>query len=254
MKWNGRKVYMKGMEILKILCAGVLIVFSVYAFLIWEGILFIGEPINRNYSVRGIQVSAKYGKIDWTHLKKDMNLTFVYIKATEGKKGKDSKFEQNWKLGKDSGLYVGAYHEFSLEQDGEKQAKNFISRVSATPNTLPPMVKIVTVQEQDGIAPDPSKVKKQLKAYIRTIQWYYNQTPIIYTDMDGYYQYIDREYQLYQLWIKNVTCYPFIKENRQWIFWEYKETQPWTYGGEKQIGLSVFDGSYKNFQSIFGVK
>lgn len=47
------------------------------------------------YPVRGADVSHYQGDIDWKVLAKQ-DLSFVFIKATEGASAVDSRFEYNW--------------------------------------------------------------------------------------------------------------------------------------------------------------
>lgn len=60
---------------------------------------------------------------------KEQNIKFIYIKATEGSKTKDNKFDENWTNTKNAELLSGAYHFFSYDSEGKTQAENFIKTV-----------------------------------------------------------------------------------------------------------------------------
>ena len=62
---------------------------------------------NDKKMVRGIDVSAYQGEIDWDKIA-DQGFKFAYIKATEGTTLVDKRFKTNWDDADDAGLYRGA--------------------------------------------------------------------------------------------------------------------------------------------------
>ena len=123
---------------------GILILISLAGFLallLYLGIVHINNPSKVKYPVAGVDVSAYQGRVDWDILS-EQNIDFAYIKATEGSTFKDSCFEYNWKEASKTDLRIGAYHFFSFESSGEKQATNFIDSVDAIPEMLPPVIDV----------------------------------------------------------------------------------------------------------------
>lgn len=59
--------------------------------------------------VRGIDVSAYQGDINWSQVK-DSDVDFAFVKATEGLLYTDAKFIYNWQSMKDEGITRGVYH------------------------------------------------------------------------------------------------------------------------------------------------
>jgi lysozyme len=59
-----------------------------------------GIPIPTDYSIHGIDVSKYQQNISWEAVKamdvKGIQLSFAFIKATEGTSNKDSYFKRNW--------------------------------------------------------------------------------------------------------------------------------------------------------------
>ena len=53
-------------------------------------------------------------------------ISYVFIKATEGTSLKDKHFKKHWRKAKEAGVRRGAYHFFRSSTDPEKQAKHFI--------------------------------------------------------------------------------------------------------------------------------
>src|SRR5215207_7897685 len=101
-----------------------------------------------------------------------IQLSFVFIKATEGVRNEDINFKRNWKKAKDAGLARGAYHFFITSKSGKQQAENFIKRVKLEPGDLPPVLDI----EQTNGVPGP-KLRERVKEWLDVIEEYYGIKP-----------------------------------------------------------------------------
>src|ERR1700743_4000530 len=105
-----------------------------------------GIDIPVSYSIHGIDVSKYQDAINWGSVKDmkvgDVQMSFAFIKATEGLGNEDAYFLRNWKRAKDAGLARGAYHYFLATKSGKAQAENFINSVELTPGDLPPVLDI----------------------------------------------------------------------------------------------------------------
>ena len=84
--------------------------------------------VDEKNSTIGVDVSSYQANIDMNKLK-EQNIKFIYIKATEGSKTQDKKFNENWKNAKNADLLSGAYHFFSYDSEGKTQAENYIETV-----------------------------------------------------------------------------------------------------------------------------
>jgi lysozyme len=65
--------------------------------LLYNGIIWFNAPTTSKYPVRGIDVSHHQDTIDWKMLTENENISFVYIKATEGTSWEDPLYEYNIK-------------------------------------------------------------------------------------------------------------------------------------------------------------
>jgi len=70
---------------------------------------FDDSEFSDKYFVRGIDVSHHNSFINWEQLR-DENVTFVYLKSTEGMSHKDKNYKSNYRAAKTAGLKVGTYH------------------------------------------------------------------------------------------------------------------------------------------------
>ena len=109
------------------------------AALLFFGVIHFNHPELTGKTVRGVDVSAYQGEIDWDILA-SQGIDFAYIKATEGSGYVDPQFAANWEHAASTGLRIGAYHFFSFETPGATQAENFCNTVTASDGMLPPVI------------------------------------------------------------------------------------------------------------------
>ena len=219
-----------------------------------NGLVWFNMPSDKSYPIKGVDVSAHQGHIEWKILK-EQGISFAFIKATEGSSWVDKHFSYNFASARDSGLYVGAYHFFSFDSSGLTQAENFIRNVqdSKLPKSLPPVVDIEFYGTKASNPPSTQSVYKELDKLLLHLEQYYGVKPIIYTTPSFYDIYLRGRYKDNPLWIRSVFFAPdslwarlfnvyFDKD--AWVFWQYnpKGILKGYRGAEKYIDLNVFNG------------
>lgn len=230
---------------------GIVILFGVVMFfLISNGIVLLNNPSSKDFPVRGVDVSAYQGEIDWQKLSGE-DIQFAYIKATEGSGYVDDKFAQNYENAQKTDLRIGAYHFFSYDSSGETQAENFIKTVPKSDDMLPPVIDVEFYGDKKENLPDKEKTQKELDTLIAKLEEYYGKTPIIYATEKSYKLYIADKYDRCDIWIRNVYMKPKLSDGREWTFWQYtnKEQLGGYSGDEKYIDMNVFNGSESDFES-----
>lgn len=236
---------------LYVLLAALLLCVVAYA-LLRAGIVQLNHPSNTVYPVRGVDVSAYQGDIDWDVLSAQ-GIDFAYIKATEGSSFVDPCFAQNRQRAAETPLRTGAYHFFSFESSGDMQADNFIAQVSKWEGMLPPAVDV----EFYGAfrqAPLPAEqVQAQLDIMLARLEQHYGVRPILYATQSAYARYL-ADYDGYDIWIRNVFTRPQMGA-RRWAFWQYADrARLQGYDGEERfIDMNVFNGSRAEFE-VYGLK
>jgi lysozyme len=207
-----------------------------------------GIDIPVNYSIHGIDVSKYQNVIDWLSVKEmkvnDVQIGFVFIKATEGLGNEDAFFQRNWKKAKSAGLARGAYHFFLATKSGKEQAENFINSVTIEPGDLPP---VLDVEQAYGVPAD--KLRERVQEWILTIQNYYGVLPIIYTNVDFYKQYLKDDFDRYPLWVAHYLQKERPRIYRDWNFWQHSE------GGRvdgivTKVDFNVFNGDSIEFRKL----
>lgn len=230
---------------------GVLILLgSVMLLLVYNGAVILNHPSDEKFPVRGIDVSAYQGEIDWQKLSKE-DIQFAFIKATEGSGYVDDKFAQNYENAQKTDLRVGAYHFFSYDSSGETQAENFINTVPKSDEMLPPVIDVEFYGDKKENLPDKGKTQKELDTLIAKLEEYYGKTPIIYATEKSYELFIADKYDKCDIWIRNVYMKPKLSDGREWTFWQYtnKEQLSGYSGDEKFIDMNVFNGSESDFEN-----
>ncbi len=207
-----------------------------------------GIDIPVNYAIHGIDVSKYQNVIDWPSVKEmkvdNVQVGFVFIKATEGLGNEDAFFQRNWKKAKTAGITRGAYHFFLATKSGKEQAENFINSVNIETGDLPP---VLDVEQAYGVPAD--KLRDRVKEWIETIQNYYSITPIIYTNVEFYKQYLKDDFDRYPLWIAHYLQKERPRIYRDWSFWQHSE------GGRvngivTKVDFNVFNGDSVEFRKL----
>jgi len=220
------------------------------ALLIWNGKIVPNRLFAARYPVKGVDVSSYQGVIDWKTLA-DQDISFVFLKATEGSSFVDGSFAYNYGEARKTELRVGAYHFFSYDSGGSTQADNFIETVEKYEGMLPPVIDLEFYGDKKENPPSQADVRKELDIFIEKVTEYYGMKPIIYATEKSYSLYLDGAYEDCDIWIRNVYMPPGLSDGRDWTFWQYtdKGLLEGYQGEEKYIDINVFRGTREEFEA-----
>lgn len=216
------------------------------AFLLFKGYIRFNYPSKSSYPIKGIDISHHQGDINWSELIKE-DISFVFIKATEGGDYKDPKFDINWKNTRKNNLPVGAYHFYRLCKNGIEQAENFISTVPNLKDNLPPVIDLEyggNCQTEKSI----DLILSEIQAFMTSLENHYGKTPIIYITQEFYNDYLQNKFLNNPIWVRDIFKEPKIK-NRPWTFWQYANRAHLD-GVDMYIDLNVFQGSADEFETF----
>ena len=169
----------------------ILILVAIIFLFVTTGVLILNKKIKINpilaalYEIRGVDVSHYQGVIDWEVLAQQ-NLDFAMIKATEGSAHQDECFSENWQAAEKTNLYLGAYHFFSFDSEGEKQAAFYINTVGNLDGKLAPVIDVEYYGDKRSNPPEKTDVVENLRAMLDTLEQHYQVKPIIYTTYTVY--------------------------------------------------------------------
>ena len=216
--------------------------------LVWNGVIILNGFSARCYPVKGVDVSSYQGQIHWEELSGE-NISFAFIKATEGSSFVDKMFAYNFEAAQKTQLAVGAYHFFSYDSPGQTQAENFIKTVRPFDGMLPPVIDLEFYGDKEANPPSREYVDLQLKTMLQVLEEHYGQKPIIYATEKSYALYLAEDYEKYDIWIRNVLTKPELTDHRSWTFWQYtnREKLSGYHGEEQYIDMNVFNGNDQKF-------
>lgn len=229
--------------------SAVILTLCLLAVLILTGKIIPNRLFAAGYSVKGVDVSAYQGTIDWKTLS-EQDIDFVFIKATEGSAFVDRNFAYNYSEAQRTGLRVGAYHFFSYDSEGSTQADNFIKTVEPFEGMLPPVIDLEFYGDKRENPPLQADVRRELDIFIKKVTEYYGMKPIIYATEKSYSLYLAGAYEDCDIWIRNVYILPGLSDDREWTFWQYtnKGYLKGYQGEEKYIDFNVFRGTREEFE------
>jgi lysozyme len=207
-----------------------------------------GIAIPDEYPIHGIDVSRYQQIIAWEEVKamrvNNIQMGFAFIKATEGIGNTDPQFNRNWKKAKSNNIVRGAYHFFIASKDGKMQAENFIKKVKLEPGDLPP---VLDVEQKNGTS--NAQLRKEVKKWLETVEYYYKAKPIIYTNVDFYKNYLGSEFDEYPLWVAHYYEDQNPRIKRDWVFWQHND-QGNVNGIISKVDFNVFSGDSIAFKGI----
>ncbi|MBV1863762.1 MAG: glycoside hydrolase family 25 protein [Rhodobacteraceae bacterium] len=202
------------------------------------------------YAIHGIDVARYQNRIDWEQVRR-ANVSFAYIKATEGGDHLDERFTENWRAARRAGVLRGAYHYYYFCRTAAEQARWFIRNVPRDAKMLPPVLDIEWNPRSPSckLRPEPSKVRREMRVFLERISKHYGKRPVIYATPD-YYQ----DNQLwrvsgYDFWLRSVADHPSDRyPGRKWAFWQYTSTGV-VPGIEGDADINAFKGSAEQWQA-----
>lgn len=166
-------------------------------------IILLCTSISLPNKADGYDISHHNKNIKWDKLK----VKFVYLKATQGIKFVDPKYNEYKTKAKQSQMLVGAYHFMNPKQSGKSQFQHFKSVVGKDIDLIPVLdVEVPEISDRD------------LLEFITECEKYYGVKPMIYARIDYYYKYY-ATFAGCKLWLsQKIPISPFI----DYHIWQYK--------------------------------
>lgn len=197
------------------------------------------------YPVRGIDISAHNGKIDFEKVAAD-GIEFVFIKATEGGDWRDTAFERNYQAAMDAGLRVGAYHFFRFDVEGWRQSVNIIRALGDRHLDLPVGIDVEEWTNNTDVTTE--EVVQNLRSLIELLRQN-GREAVIYTNKRGYHRFIRGRFDDVSLWICSFTS-PALRDDTRWTVWQHSHVGR-VRGIDGPVDLNTYNvparGSFKTY-------
>lgn len=201
-----------------------------------------------DYPIHGVDVSKYQNYINWRKVKQN-NISFAYIKATEGGDFLDERFKMNWDGAERAGIKRGAYHFYYFCRSAAQQAAWFIRNVPKVKGALPPVLDIEWNHTSPTCKyrPEPYKIRREMRVFLARVERHYNIRPMIYTTVDFYHKNQLWKIKGYDFWLRSVAGHPSeIYPNSSWKFWQYTGSGI-VPGISTRADINVFSGSKKDW-------
>ncbi|MCM2294193.1 glycoside hydrolase family 25 protein [Allorhizobium sp. BGMRC 0089] len=209
-----------------------------------------GRDSPSRHDVHGIDVSKWNGDINWQKVKQS-GISFVFIKATEGKDVIDPKFQDYWRGARAAGIAHAPYHFYYFCSTPDQQADWFIANVPKASMDMPP---VLDAEWNHGSKtcfrkPSPQEVRVELKRFMDRLEAYYGMRPIIYTSVDFHRDNLVGAFPDHYFWVRSVAKHPSqIYADRRWAFWQYTSTGVIP-GIKGEADINVFAGNRQNWKN-----
>lgn len=188
---------------------------------------------------QGIDVSHYQGYINWERVAREDNVTFAYVKATEGAGYVDDLYLRNLYGAKRVGIPVGVYHFFSPSASALVQLENFRDNVDPRQQDLIPIVDV----EKRGKG-SLAQFQGRLKAFLDGVERMFGVKPIIYTGVNFYAKYLEGRFTGYRFMVaRYAEEFPGLSEDVPIVLWQYSCTS-YVDGIKGHVDRSVFLDRY----------
>ena len=241
------KKFMVGIPAIFVIQVAIVVVVSLFYF----GILAFNNPSDKDFPVRGVDVSSYQGEIDWNVLSRQ-GIGFAYIKATEGGSLQDKQFPINFTEASKTGLFIGAYHFFRFEDTADSQFANIIKTVPQDAHMLPVAVDVEFYDGNDKNPPPKETVVSEINALLEKLTAYYGKKPVIYATPEAYDLYVAGGFPDYSIWYRDVISYPTLSDGRRFAFWQFSNRSRFTgyHGTERYMDADVWNGGIKEWEQF----
>lgn len=206
----------------------------------------------------GMDVSHFQGEINWDQVKQnEPEISFVFVKATEGNNLVDAHFKKNWKGAGQRGILRGAFHFFKTGKNAKAQADLFIKTVKKLEaNDLPPLLNLEVDRYSELDKDTHDSYIKNVFTWLEEVEKALGVKPIIYASPDFARDYLtDKRFSGYSLVVADydtVSAAPKMWgawEGKTWTFWQYSADHK-VKGIPDPVNLAKFNGSARELSNF----
>jgi len=220
------------------------------AFFIIKDYLQEAETFESNkYFVKGVDVSHHNPILKWDVVL-DQNITFAYLKATEGTTHEDRNYPFNYELARKANIKVGSYHFYTFALSGKEQAQHFLKIAQFKQGDMIPAIDVEHSpanpysKDKEYIA----MVIKELKVLENELFEHFGVHPLIYTNKDCYKLYVKNDFPNNPIWMCDLHNEPS-DDVKNWRIWQFSHKGEIP-GIEGDIDLNYYRYSFEEFKEL----
>ena len=237
----------------------------------WKKGRFNGERmVYTSDRVYGIDISryqhehkkARYG-IDWKQVritslgpgrrvqgKVDYPVSFVYIKATEGRSVTNRYYASDMKQARAQGIRAGSYHFFRLTTPGAVQAAFFLKKASIHAKDLPPMLDLEPTDREIRQAGGEAAMFREVLVWMKAVQRACGKKPVLYVGqnfVNNHLNHAPEALRDYEVWIARYGEFKPYVRLLHWQLTPYGRVR----GIRGEVDINVFNGTREQFEEKY---
>ena len=207
--------------------------------------------------ITGIDIYSGTGSIDWQAVK-NANISFAFVKATEGMNFVDEAFSVNWEQMRKAGMIRGAYHFFRPAKDPAAQAQNFLQTINELEiGDLPPVLDAEYTPNPDEWSNfDLTTRIARVKQWLDIVEQKTGRKSIIYTAPNFWNDTMGNSHAFtdYPLWIANYgVSEPTVPADnwggKGWKLWQISDSGS-VDGISNNVDTNRFNGSFDQLVAL----
>jgi lysozyme len=249
-KNTGRKIAMKFETKWLILPFAITACLCIVAFFIIKD--YFGESgsfDSGKYFVKGVDVSHHNPILNWESVL-EQNITFAYIKATEGASHEDRNYPYNYDLARETNIKAGSYHFYTFGLSGKEQARHFLKIAKFNAGDMLPAID-VEHSPANPYSKDKDYIEvvvSELKALEKELYEHFGIHPVIYTNKDCYKLYIKDNFPDNLIWMCDLHNEPS-DDVKNWRIWQFSHKGELP-GVDGDIDLNYYRYSFQEFKEL----
>ena len=211
---------------------------------------FPNQSKKADFTIYGIDISHHNGFIDWEMVKDKGSInkrpvTFVFIKASEGKSFIDKRFKKNYQAARKEGILCGAYHFYRPEVNSLHQFNNFKKVARLQKGDLPPVLDVEVRGDLSF-----SRYVEGITNLLKLMENHYGVKPILYTSPNLYMPLSRyKEIKRYPLWLSAFDTKTANRYHHLYHFLQYSEKGK-VAGIKQHVDLNGFKGNKLQLQEL----
>jgi len=201
------------------------------------------------YYVKGIDVSHHNPILNWDNVM-EQNISFAYLKSTEGNSHKDRNYIYNYDLARKSNIRVGSYHFYTFGLSGKEQAQHFLNTARFNKGDLFPAIDVehspINLYNKDK---DYIKIViEELKLLENELYEHFGIHPVLYTNKDCYKLYIKGHFPENIIWMCDLHNEPSA-DIVNWRIWQFSHKGELP-GIDGNIDLNYYRYTFEDFKEL----
>lgn len=177
----------------------------------------------------------------------DYPVSFVYVKATEGKTVKNKYYAADLRQARSHGIAAGSYHFFRLTSSGAEQAAFFLQNSHIAHSDLPPVLDLEPTDAEVRRGGGDEVMFREALVWLRRVEKACGKRPVLYVGQLFVQNHLSKApaaFRDYDVWIARYGAYkPWVKL-LHWQLTPYGRVR----GIAGEVDINVFNGTRTQFE------